>query len=317
MNRKEWLECYNNEIRWHWYHECEEIRKTLKYNPDPNATHKHHLFNTPEQIEYNNTHYEMWGFNEDGTFEYGKYIVFVTPEEHSKIHSSSEITRHKMSENRKGKCTGEDNPNYGKHLSKETCNKISNSRKGKCTGNEHWLYGKQLPDDIKQRISKTHKEIMTDELKEKISKATKEAMASEEVKKKMSESHIGVYPSNETRNKMSMARKEYFKNNAVSEETRQKLSRALTGKIFSEKHKENLSKSHKKSWTNERRAAHSAAQKIKGEIYRKYKSEVDSDLNWRDFLPVLTGISGKRLLKNLRLYSSYFLFKNDCVNHLD
>ena len=46
MNRKEWLECDNNEVKWFWRNKCEEIRKALKYNPDPNATHKHHLFNT-------------------------------------------------------------------------------------------------------------------------------------------------------------------------------------------------------------------------------------------------------------------------------
>lgn len=283
MNRKEWLECDNNEIRWHWYHKCEEIRKTLKYNQDPNATHKHHLFDTPEQIEYNNTHYEMWGFNEDGTFEYGKYIVFVTPEEHSKIHSNSEITRRKMSENRKGKCTGEDNPNYGKHLSKETRNKISNSRKGKYTGSEHWLYGKQLPDDIKQRISKTHKENMTEERRKLISDTTKAAMATDEIKTKMSESHKGIYPSDETKEKMKLAQIERYKNNPVTNETKLKISNSLKGRQFSDDHKCNISKSTKSSWTAERRAMHSKTQKIKGEIFHKYVSDYGSSITWKEF----------------------------------
>ena len=67
MNRKEWLEaCYNHVPGiTYWRDRCEGIRKTLQYNENPNAIHKHHLFNTPEQIAYNNEHYELWGFEID------------------------------------------------------------------------------------------------------------------------------------------------------------------------------------------------------------------------------------------------------------
>lgn len=105
MNKKEWdLACKNKTANHHWDSACRRIQRSLKYNPDPKAVHRHHLMNTSEQIEYNTNHYEMWGFNEDGTFEYGKYIIFVTQEEHSKIHDVS----------------GEKNPMYGKHHTEET-----------------------------------------------------------------------------------------------------------------------------------------------------------------------------------------------------
>ena len=62
MNRKEWLEFCNvdRKTAYFWYNKAEDIKKTLQYNSDPNAIHKHHLFDTPEQIEYNRNHYEMW-----------------------------------------------------------------------------------------------------------------------------------------------------------------------------------------------------------------------------------------------------------------
>ena len=91
MNRREWLECDIPELKWYWRTKCEEIRKTLKYNSDPNATHKHHLFITPEQIEYNNAHYELWGFNEDGTFLYTSFFFF--PVLSASVSALSEISR--------------------------------------------------------------------------------------------------------------------------------------------------------------------------------------------------------------------------------
>ena len=77
------------------------LQKSLKYNQDPNAVVRHHLMDTEEQRNYNNTHYELWGFeideNGEEHFEYGKYIIFVTNEEHLKIHHLSEETRKKIS----------------------------------------------------------------------------------------------------------------------------------------------------------------------------------------------------------------------------
>ena len=46
----------------------------------------HHRDDTEECRKYNEEHYELWGFNLDGTFEYGKYVIFMTASDHTKYH---------------------------------------------------------------------------------------------------------------------------------------------------------------------------------------------------------------------------------------
>lgn len=52
---------------------------------------------------------------------------------------------------------GEGNPFYGKQHSKETKQKISNSRKGKCSGKDHPLYGKHHSKNSIEKISASRK----------------------------------------------------------------------------------------------------------------------------------------------------------------
>lgn len=62
MNMKEYWKAVRSGANIREYElKSREIQQSLKYNPDPNATVRHHLMNTPEQIEYNTSHYEMWG----------------------------------------------------------------------------------------------------------------------------------------------------------------------------------------------------------------------------------------------------------------
>lgn len=101
MNIKEWqAACKEN-----WFsvdHKYDiasrEIQKSLKYNPGPNATVRHHLRDTEEQRNYNDTYYELWGHNLDGTFEYGKYMIFMTEEDHIAIHNQLDETKAKRKE---------------------------------------------------------------------------------------------------------------------------------------------------------------------------------------------------------------------------
>ena len=94
----------------------------------------HHRDDTEEVRAYNEAHYERWGFNEDGTFEYGKYVKFMTVAEH--------IAYHKTGEKRPGEKSGF----YGKHHTEETLQKMSEAHKGRIFSEEH-----------KQKISETHK----------------------------------------------------------------------------------------------------------------------------------------------------------------
>lgn len=159
MNQKEWKNSEKYDGKYSWRNKARSIQKSLQYNQDPNASIIHHLRDTEEQRKYNDEHYEFWGFNQDGTFEYGKYVVFVTKEEHIEIHRCSEETRIKLGEasrkNWKNKeyrnkvikgnigkklpesvkqflreiHLGDKNPQYGKHPSKETSEKRSASLK--------------------------------------------------------------------------------------------------------------------------------------------------------------------------------------------
>lgn len=285
MNQTEWKKLAKfdkSQLDWTYYNKSKAIQKSLIYNPDPNATVKHHLRDTPEQREYNDKYYELWGHNLDGTFEYGKYMIFMTPEEHNKLHNCSDEKRKKISEANKGKCvseetrkkiskklsevkkgrcSGENNPNYGKHFTDEHKKRISESRKGKCVGEDHPFYGKHLSDDTKKKISDTRKQIMTDELRERISKTVKEAMASEEVKQKLSESHKGIRPSDETRMKMSESHKQLWdeeRRKAYSENNSGEKS-CWYGKHHSSESKSKMSESQKQLWDEERKLSYTGS----------------------------------------------------------
>ena len=195
MNIKEWrVACKEGWAPRKYDNLCRAEQKSLKYNPDPKATVRHHLRDTEEQRKYNDEHYELWGFeiDEDGNehFEYGKYMIFITHEEHNKLHAVSEETRNarrqtmlgdsnkmrgrshseeskrKMSSKKKGHhvsketkeklsvaFTGEKNPMYGKHLSDEE--KLNLSIKNSGEGNP--MYGKHFSDESKKSISEASK----------------------------------------------------------------------------------------------------------------------------------------------------------------
>ena len=97
--------------------------KLKKWKLENNITERcvvHHRDDTEECLKYNEEHYERWGFNEDGTFEYGKYVVFMTLSEHSVYHS-----------------TGERSSMFGMHHSEETRAKMSAAHKGRKFYDEH------------------------------------------------------------------------------------------------------------------------------------------------------------------------------------
>lgn len=176
-------------------------------------------------------------------------------------HAVSEETRKKISENRKGKCSGEDNHNYGKHHTDETKALISKNRSGKCVGEDHPFYGKHHTDESRKKISDTRKRIMTDELRERISKTVKEAMASEEVKQKLSESHKGIHPSDEARKKMSESHKKLWdeeRRKAYSENNSGEKS-CWYGKCHSAESKSKMSESHKQLWDEERKLTYTGS----------------------------------------------------------
>lgn len=141
----------------------------------------HHLRDTEEQRKYNDEHYELWGFeiDKDGNehFEYNKYVIFVTKEEHREIHGCSEETRKKISRSIRrywttekraewsNKMSGSGNNFYGKHHSKETLEKISGENNG--------MYGRHLSEEARKAISEANKnKVVSEETRKKLSEAS-------------------------------------------------------------------------------------------------------------------------------------------------
>ena len=122
--------------------------------------------------------------------------------------------------------SGENHPQYGLTLSKETKNKISNTLTGRVEpeetrkkksdsklGDKNSFYGKKHSDETKHKISKTKKGTdswnkgipMSEDAKKKLSEAKKGKKASEETKKKLSEMRKGKPKSEEHKLKMKLA----------------------------------------------------------------------------------------------------------------
>lgn len=186
MNQREWKRlCKLNKhlLDFTYYNKTRKLQKSLKYNSDPNAVVIHHLRDTEEQRKYNNEHYELWGYNLDGTFEYGKYIIFVTKEEHREIHKCSEETCEK---NRENAILLWKNPAIrsriiskvtGHTVSQETRKKISIANSGKVFTDEH----------REKLCIARHKRVISEDTKSKTSESMKLVMSNEEHRKQISE----------------------------------------------------------------------------------------------------------------------------------
>lgn len=190
MNKKEY---YNSRTAYKTL-EREYTQKLLhQWKIDNNYTCKcivHHRDDTEETRKYNEEHYELWGFNLDGTFEYGKYVVFMTHAEHSSYHNSGDKcaskrpeVRAKISITKKG-CKS---AFKGKHHTEESKQKLRESRLGMyasdetrkklsemCKGEKHWNYGNHWSDEVKHKMSLSHKGFKhTEESKQKMSELRK------------------------------------------------------------------------------------------------------------------------------------------------
>jgi hypothetical protein len=119
----------------------------------------HHIDDTEECRNYNEAHYELWGFNLDGTFEYGKYVVFMTQSEHNTHHFKGKINSKVAGENNGmfGKHRyGEQAPMFGKKHSTETHTKMCINH-ANVTGENNPFYGKTHSDITINKMLYYHK----------------------------------------------------------------------------------------------------------------------------------------------------------------
>ena len=123
MNKQE----YNNSKISRKNPDYKKVHELLKnWKAENNITEKcvaHHRDDTEECRKYNEEHYELWGCEEDGTFEYGKYVVFMTQSEHTKHH-------HTGCKRSKDTCKRISEAKYGTKLSDETRKRMSEARCG-------------------------------------------------------------------------------------------------------------------------------------------------------------------------------------------
>ena len=222
MNQKEWKKSGKFPGKYKWYHLTRRFQRSLCYEQDPNATVIHHLRDTEEQRKYNDEHYEFWGFNQDGTFEYGKYVVFWTKEKHDSYHAASEETHRKiclgvqkayengLRQKRVEQMTGKGNHQYGKRGELAACY-------GRC-GELHLMYGKESAfkgrhhtEESKQKISEAAKNRppKTKEQRKRASESAKRLFLNEEYVKKRNESLRNSW-NEERRKAASKQRKERF-----------------------------------------------------------------------------------------------------------
>lgn len=181
MDIVEWRIMPNNSKKFIYYNRVKSIQKSLQYNPDPNAIIIHHLRDTEEQRKYNDEHYELWGFEIDESgnerFEYGRYVIFVTREEHTNIHKVSDETRKKISVSLNKywtpqhrlewsiKISGDGNSFYGRHHSDETRARLSGEGNG--------MYGKHHTEEARKAISEANKnKVVSEETRKKLSEAS-------------------------------------------------------------------------------------------------------------------------------------------------
>jgi len=156
----------------------------------------------------------------------------------------TEETRRKMSESKKGKGLGKDNPMFGKHPSEETRRKMSEVHKGKTP----WIKGKHHSEESRRKISEATKGKKNPNYGKHPTPWNIGIPRTEEEKKKMSENRkgipswnkgrTGVY-SEKTIRKMSENRKEKAlgKDNPMfgkehSPQTRKKISEKRLEQVF-------------------------------------------------------------------------------------
>lgn len=108
----------------------------------------HHRDDNDEVRAYNKANYKLWGHNLDGTFEYGRYVVFMTRSEHMRhhrtgAHLTEEQKRHLSEIN-----SGEKHPKFGTHHSEETRKKLSEQK----LGSKNPMYQKDFTEEHRKHL---------------------------------------------------------------------------------------------------------------------------------------------------------------------
>lgn len=270
---------HSDDLNLFYYKAVHNILRNSELYRSDKCMHVHHLCDTEEQRKYNDEHYELWGFNEDGTFEYGKYVVFVTREEHLRMHAQSEITKNKI-----GKASKErwSNSEYKERVSKSI--KDGNTE-----------------DVIAKRVYSYYKTLNKHETRLKISESQKNRHlnnpASEETRKKLRDANLGEnnpmygkHHSDETKRRMSDSHKLLW-----TDERRKEYSlkfsgenAAWFGKKITQECRDKMSKSHTGIKQSEETILKiKSGHRLKSKIYKEYKLS-GRNISWNEFQKIVS-----------------------------
>lgn len=148
MNRDEWSKQSHSRSTYEYKYVHRLLNEWKQQHEITALCVVHHHDDNDEVRAYNEAHYELWGFNEDGTFEYGKYVLFMTRSEHRSHHN-----------------LGKQNPSCTHPYSEERRKRMSQRMSGE--GNP--MYGKPRSEYVKQRCREAHLgTTLTAECKKKI-----------------------------------------------------------------------------------------------------------------------------------------------------
>ena len=178
MNKQEYYSyCDSHKCRGNEYYKY--VQKLLSewklenHIPSNKKCVVHHRNDNEEMRAYNDEHYELWGHNLDGTFEYGKYVLFMTNAEHTAYHHTGKYvspeTRLRISQNH-ANVSGENNPMFGNI--------------GRITGDKNPMKDKAVRDKVAKALKGRQ---FSAETRAKMSTAKKGIKLSESAKEKMRE----------------------------------------------------------------------------------------------------------------------------------
>ena len=169
----------------YYKHVCVLLRQWKSDNNYDCKCVAHHRDDTEECRKYNQEHYELWGHNLDGTFEYGKYLVFMTLAEHSSYHNS-----------------GSKNSFFGKHHTDEQRSKWSSQRKGRKLTDEWKLHISENNSHVSGMKGKHHSEATRQLISNSLYGKLKGVPKSDETRRHMSEAKKGKRLSPEHKQQM-------------------------------------------------------------------------------------------------------------------
>lgn len=161
-----------------YYKQVQKLLKEWKQlNSITSSCVVHHRDDNEDVIAYNEEHYERWGFDENGDFVEGKYVIFMTRSEHQRHHLTGKPSpmRGKTHTDKAKADMRAHSAHYwkGKKFSPAHIQNLCDSHQD-FAGDKNPFYGKKHTEDTRMKMSSAKKgKTLSDETKAKIGASRK------------------------------------------------------------------------------------------------------------------------------------------------